>query len=432
MEFSEPVAALLKLSAVCLTFAALLRLRLPLWLAISGGGMEMALFSGISPAAWPGLAAGVLTDADFLLLCLMVFLIMLLSGIQDATGQSKKLVTGLEGHLRRPRLRLVLFPALVGLLPMPGGALFSCPMISTAAEGMGLSESRKALVNYWFRHIWEAAWPLYPGYALICALLQIPLTRYCRYTFPLIFLALGVGWLYYLRDVPVSEPARQAAAPPESLCRVLLNALPIAVTLGGAALFGLLGEAFFPNLPGQTAFCLSIALGTATALWQGGGTSLKSLGKLAFNRGTARMLLLLLAIFIFKDTVRRAGLVEAFSHIEADMALILPVFILAPFLSGLLTGIMVGFVGMCFPVLIGLAAASPVLREHMVPLVILATVAGHCGQMLSPLHVCLVVTGEYFNLGLADMWRRLVAPVTLIFAGGALWTLCLFFFDARF
>jgi integral membrane protein (TIGR00529 family) len=454
MEFSETTIALCKLLAVCATLMALLRLHLPLWLTICGGCLEVAVFSGIGPASWPGIVAGVLTNADFLLLCLMIFLIMFLSSIQDATGQSRKLVTGLERHLRHPRIRLVLFPALVGLLPMPGGALFSCPMIRAATEGMEISERRKALVNYWFRHIWEASWPLYPGYALICALLQIPLSLYWRYTFPLVFMALAIGWLFFLRDLDASKTAgHEAGASPsrredmpsagesdrpgtdaagESLGDVLLNALPLAVTLGGAAVFGLLFDVFFPKLSGQTVFSFSLALGIGTAFWQERGAASIPLRRLAFNRSIARMLLLLLALFVFKDTIRVAGLVDAFSHIGTGFLVIVSAFIILPVLSGILTGVMVGFVGMCFPILIGILQAAPALQAYMAPLIVLATVAGNCGQMLSPVHVCLVVTGEYFGTNLADMWRRLMAPVGMFLLGGGMWALCLYFFDARF
>ncbi|MDR2056486.1 MAG: DUF401 family protein [Desulfovibrio sp.] len=454
MELSETAIALCKILAVCATLMVLLRFHLPLWLIICGGCLEVAVFSGVGPASWPNIVAGVLTNVDFLLLCMMIFLIMLLSSIQDATGQSRKLVTGLERYLRHPRIRLVLFPALVGLLPMPGGALFSCPMIRAATEGMKISECRKALVNYWFRHIWEAAWPLYPGYALICALLQIPLSLYWRYTFPLVFVALGIGWFFFLRDLDASRTARHGTEVSSSrrediLCAgesdqlrndsagerlggVLLNALPLAVTLGGAAVFGLFFDAFFPKLPGQAVFSFSLALGIGTALWQGRCAASIPLHKLAFNGSVARMMLLLLALFVFKDTIRVAGVVDAFSHIETNVLVIVSAFIILPMLSGILTGVMVGFVGMCFPILIGILQATPALQTHMTPLIVLATVAGNCGQLLSPVHVCLVVTGEYFGTNIADMWRHLIAPVTLFLLGGSLWVLCLYLLSAHF
>jgi hypothetical protein len=40
--------------------------------------------------------------------------------------------------------------------------------------------------------------------------------------------------------------------------------------------------------------------------------------------------------------------------------------------------------------------------------------------MLSPLHVCLIVTCEFFNTRLPRIWRSLVGPVAALFIGGVM------------
>ncbi|NOZ25607.1 MAG: DUF401 family protein [Nitrospirae bacterium] len=72
----------------------------------------------------------------------------------------------------------------------------------------------------------------------------------------------------------------------------------------------------------------------------------------------------------------------------------MPVLFLLPFLTGVLTGITVGFVGSTFPLIMSLAGSDP----HAFTL---AFASGFIGVLLSPVHVCLVLTREYFN---ADMW----------------------------
>ncbi len=57
-------------------------------------------------------------------------------------------------------------PALIGMLPMPGGAIFSAPLVDSVDDNDELFSSEKAAVNYWFRHIWEYWWPMYPGVIL--------------------------------------------------------------------------------------------------------------------------------------------------------------------------------------------------------------------------------------------------------------------------
>lgn len=439
MEFSAQTLATGKLFAIFAVLVVLLRLHVPLWLTIFAGALTTALLCGISPAVWPGLFASVLQQPDFLILCFMIFLILVLSGVQEATGQSHDLVEGLEGYIHSPRIRLVIFPALVGLLPMPGGALFSCPMIRDAARNMNLGPERKALINYWFRHIWEVAWPLYPGYALACTLIGIPMSRLMLFTFPAVFIAFGTGWFFFLRDLGrslVETPAEDGACGAKTAARqplgaVLMNALPIAVTLLGAAVLGLLFKLLWPQLPGQTAFCFSLALAIATALYQGRRRMKRPLTRIAFSRNTGRIMLLLFAIYVFKDTIAQGGIVSELSHIGQSPLIVCLTVVLIPFVSGMLTGILVGLVGLSFPIIIGVLAHSP-MQEYATPLLVLALIAGNCGQMLSPLHVCLVVTGEFFSTTLPSLLRSLLLPTLVIFCCGLLWAAALYMMGVSF
>ena len=133
----------------------------------------MGFLFGLGPV--PLVKAGVLalTQEKFHFLIAIVGLILILSDAMERSGQSKRLMNALSGFLRSPRLRLVFFPALIGLLPMPGGAVFSAPMVKTVSEDMRISNSQRAVVNYWFRHVWELVWPLYPGIILTLGLANI-------------------------------------------------------------------------------------------------------------------------------------------------------------------------------------------------------------------------------------------------------------------
>ena len=450
MEISESFLALIKLILVFPLILLLLRLRMPLWLAIVAGAVAVALSCGVAPTDWPGIIFAVVRQRDFLLLILMVFLILLLSSVQEAAGQSRLLVQGLEQHLRRPRLRLVFFPALIGLLPMPGGALFSCPMIKAAAGDMGVSEQKKAVINVWFRHIWELAWPLYPGYVLACSFLGIPLYRLCQFTFPIVPLAFAVGWFFLMRDLRPASPeaqtddradqdhddaqtdgafpdpaSQQAPCAPgriQSLPETLLHSLPIAVTLIGAIFFSLLFGVFLPNAPGPLGFSMALFCAICVALWQGRKRMRRSFVSLVFSANTRKMMLLLFVIYTFKETIAVSGLIRSLGEFGDSAPMVVLSFVLLPFIGGMLTGVMFGFVGISFPILLGVLAHSP-LREYALPLAILGLIAGNAGQLLSPLHICLVVTSEFFTTPIPGILRRFVAPVLTLFAGSVLWVL---------
>jgi integral membrane protein (TIGR00529 family) len=426
MPFSASTLALGKLLLVFGGMLFLLRLRWQLWKVVFCACGLLALLSGLPPREWIALPVDTAFQSDFLAMMAMVFGIILLSGVQDATGQSRRLVGALSRCIRSPRVRLVFFPALVGLLPMPGGALYSCPMLDDAAQGMNVDARQKTLINYWFRHIWEISWPLYPGYVLISSLLDISLTVLLRYTFPIVICSFVTGWIFFIRGI---TPGGENVSPPAEFSRgapgaALYEALPLIVTLIGAIPAGIVLGRALPGLPPAFSFILSIACGLAVALFQGRGKRDRSLSALILNAAMGRLALLLYAIFLFKNLIIRSGMIALLGQTGGGTPVILLLFLLLPFAGGMLTGVMVGFVGVSFPILLGLLAQSG-LQEYLLPLVIAAAVAGNIGQLFTPLHACLALTCEYFRISFSDIWRSLAPPLAVQLSAGIAWCLLL-------
>ena len=430
MLFSPTATAFAILFAVFAIVLLCVWRKLPLWLAILAGAASLAAFTHIPVMTMLELALRPLGNASFILLAGILYLILALSGVQALSGQTSRLVALLEERIVSPRLRLAVFPALIGLLPMPGGALISCPMLEQSAKTMGLSPKQKGSINYWFRHIWEVSWPLYPGYILTSSLLHLPLSRLATFTFPLVLLSAVIGWLFFLpkQSIPASKPATGPFTP---MRLVLAEALPLLVTLLGAGVFSLLFDVAKLNAPSQLPFLLSLLLGLIIALWQGRHTTSGPLQPIFINANAPRLILLIYAIFYFKDVIEASGIVETIALIGNNGLALYALFIILPFVCGLLTGIMVGFVGASFPILIGTLHQAG-LQEHAVPLMILALAAGNCGQLLSPLHVCLVVTTDYFKTPMHNVWRELPLPLLIQFLGNVVWVIILFFAGARF
>lgn len=428
---SETSLAFIKLFATFGVILLLLRLHFSLWKTIAAGCVCMALLTGLPLRNWVNIPLQTFAQSDFIIMQVMLFGILVLSGIQAASGQNQRLVDGLERYVRWPRIRLVLFPSLVGLLPMPGGALFSCPMLDAAAHGMNLSPKRKALINYWFRHIWEMAWPLYPGYILVCQLLHIPLLALLKYTIPLVVCAFISGWFFYMRgintdNIPEPGTMEDMHFSHHPLLSVVYEAAPMLITILGAAICGLILNNIAPDLPSQVAFMISLTLGIATALWQGRDKLGKSLMQIAFNKSTVNMFVLITCIYIFKNVIAESGIVAQLSHVGGSFAVVILLFIALPLICGMLTGIMVGYVGACFPILLGILLESS-LQELTLPLVLLGIICGNIGQLLTPLHVCVVISCEYYHVKFVDLWRNLVPPLITQFCYGSLWVAIIYF-----
>ncbi|MGD8337680.1 MAG: DUF401 family protein, partial [Desulfobacterales bacterium] len=97
---------------------------------------------------------------------------------------------------------------------------------------------------------------------------------------------------------------------------------------------------------------------------------------------------------------------------------LMPITMLLPFLVGGVAGITIAFVGTTFPILISLIQTmghGHLLLAYMM----LALVSGFVGVLLSPLHLCLLLSNAYFKTTLAEVYRLLWQPCTiLILAAG--------------
>jgi hypothetical protein len=109
------LAPFLKVLFAFLIMLAGMRFKIGLGLSILAGGAIMGLLFGMGllPIARTGVLA--LTQEKFLFLAAIVGFILILSDAMERSGQSKRLMEALSGFLTSPRLRLVFFPALIGL-----------------------------------------------------------------------------------------------------------------------------------------------------------------------------------------------------------------------------------------------------------------------------------------------------------------------------
>jgi hypothetical protein len=86
-----------------------------------------------------------------------------------------------------------------------------------------------------------------------------------------------------------------------------------------------------------------------------------------------------------------------------------------PFLAGVMTGLTIAYVGITFPILMPLMGSGSL----SLGLLALAFGSGFAGVMLSPVHLCLILTREYFNADMAKVYHRLWIPSALVLAAAA-------------
>jgi len=112
--------------------------------------------------------------------------------------------------------------------------------------------------------------------------------------------------------------------------------------------------------------------------------------------------------------LEKSGLLPAAGKelVSSGIPLVIAVAIL-PFLGGMITGIASGFTGTAFPLLVGLMNTE---GSGLTPLstLVLGYGFGYVGLLLSPVHLCLLVTRDYFSATLSKVYMQLLPGVAVI------------------
>jgi len=408
---------------ILLVFVAILlaiRLKLSLGNAFLLGSILLGFLFGFSTRPILSSMVKSIIDPKTLSLALIVSLILVLSNSMEITGQMRRMLDHFRGLIADARINLMIFPALIGLLPMPGGAVFSAPMVKDLGKNLELNGAQLSYINYWFRHVWEYCWPLYPGILLATILADIDFVSFVGYMCPVTIVALLAGYIPLLgnRELHRRED-RVGGKTVRPFLRELSPILNVIITgLGLGALISLL----FPGLSISKETGLNMAL-CISILWVWKSNRLSPVRVWALLRSPqiVQMIYMVFTIIVFKgilEDTQAAGLVSG-ELIRHRVPLMLIAMIL-PFLVGMITGYTLAFVGVSLPILIPLLSASgelPVIFAY----VMLVMVCGFLGVLFSPLHLCFILSNEYFNTTYTRVYRYLYLPCLSVLATGVVY-----------
>lgn len=354
----------------------------------------------ISPLALAKNIALAVIDPVTLELFAIIILVIFLGNLLQGKGNLKKIVSSLETFIKNPRLSLIIPPALMGLLPMPAGALFSAPMVEESSRNLRISTESKTFLNYWFRHIWEYTWPLYPALILAAAILDIPIRKIIVAQLPLTLAAILAGLFFGMKKISLSQNLANKKKPGEVLQGILsfiINIWPILAIIFLVLVFKI-----------ELILALLIITGTFLATARLKGREIFLAVKKSFSW---EMLFLIASVMIFKRILEISPLFAAIPTLFEDLGVspLLLLFLL-PFLIGLLTGLTAAFVGIAFPLLLPIIFQS----EPNLTYVMFAYVGGFAGVLLSPVHLCLIVTKQYFKADFKKIYKMLLSPVAFV------------------
>ncbi len=401
--------------------------------SVAVGTVVLALWSGHSVPAMALIAWRRFLSGGTLLLVLVVFEVIWLSSQMSVTGVMGDLVEAVRARLSR-RGAVAVLPAVIGLLPMPGGAVFSAPLVDSVDADDSISPHLKTQANHWFRHIWEYWWPLYPGVLLAMELTGLDVWQFMLLGIPLSLCAVAAGYVFLLRRIP-AEGGDRAAGHSAVGHRFLVLVLPIIVVIGcyAAVRLSYAGvELAWPGAPAMNKYIpMAIGLvGAMLVLQRQRPLGRSGWREILLSRRALNMAAIVAAVSVYGGFVdarlpNGEPLVAQMRVEMADWGIpFLAIVMLLPLVSGLATGLSIGFVGASFPIVISLLGDRPPMSV-LLSTTVLAYGFGFAGMLLSPVHVCLVVASEYFKTRVLANAAGLLKPTAVVLTASFLYHLLL-------
>jgi len=395
---------LLKIGFIFFAIIILTFMKVNLWISLLGTTFLVGLLFHL-PVAKIGMdLVSATLDEKTLLLIAALFTILFFSNLLKETGRMNKILEGFRYILKDMRVVVALLPAMIGLMPLVGGALVSAPMVVEGSDQLKLSPERRTFINYWFRHVWEYILPTYPALILAATLVGVPVRKLGWVNFPLTPVAILSGAMIGFWGISNSKEGGEVSQR-TSVWELLTNLLPLI-------------------------FALVLVIGFKVELAYAFGLTI--LGMILFNRIDPRtilkalkgslsieLLLTVVTVMGFKKVLESSQAILTISTFLSSSGVpfrLIAIFV--PLIVGLMTGMTIAPIAIGFPILIPLFQNDPDFLNYMM----LAFASGIAGDLLSPFHLCLVLTKDYFHAEWKGIFRLLWVPVASLLGVALLMT----------
>ncbi len=388
---------IVKLGLVILMIFILLRKKVAIGNAILASSF---LLWGLSGFDFSGLGNAFMTtlrDPRGWVIVGALYFIMWLEYLFRTRGIMDSFLSTIQQTIPNRKAVMMIIAAFLGLLPSMGGAIFSAPMVKKLADPLDMTTTDQSLTNFWSRHLVDYTNPMAPALLLASTTVQVPVGEMLIHLVGYGVLAVILGWFFCFPQVPnvLPEHHKQTMGHQKTL---ILALSPI------VAIFILI--LVFKLNAGIATFLATSVL--TIILWRGFSDFKRQVTE-SFN---VKIFWTVGVILFFQNVLVNTGMVSGLIDYfqQTGLSPAVGISILA-FIMGALTGMMQGFVAIVFPFVAGAALGD-------VTFAVLIYVVGVSGQMMTPTHLCMTLTMDYFKADWGIFYKKLIPmQLTIMFAG---------------
>lgn len=348
------------------------------------------------------------TSVDLLTISIVLstFGVMLLSQLYKETKMINRLSESLSRIIKNPKIVVSVLPAVLGFLPVAGGALMSAPLVDSEGEKLGLKPQKKAYVNLWFRHTIFPVYPLGQVLILTAALSEATISSIIIRNIPVVAVMVVVGYVIGFWKTPNPKSTLTGSEPNHNFKDFLVAFSPILATIVvavGLSLtpYGLSKQGFDVLIATFIGLIVLIAISK---------TNLKTFTKSLKGWGIYGITFAAYGAFLLGNIIKATEISTIFESVVAsgnvDITLLLTGI---PAVLGVLTASALGGVSIAMPILGGIMALSPRTAS-------LIYISAYLGYVISPTHLCFAFTADYFKCHLGKIYKYVVPSFIVTFA----------------
>lgn len=353
------------------------------------GAVGFALLAGVDILQS---LTNVLTDPSILSLIIIMTLIPILGGIMEESGLMIEMIQKMRISRKSS---LMMIPALFGLLPVPGGALMSAPIvqqIDTEADA-----NKKVSINVWFRHMPIMVYPLSSSLIIASILTDINLYILVLGLLPGLIVMWLIGYITLVRNVsPFPEQGER------DLKRAFHNLLPILI----APIIDFIGRTLF-DIPVPELFLL---VGLVFSIWLAlrfGNMNFSNVKIISKKMKIWRFPLIIFSMFMFLEVFILSGAPEEIASVDLSVFLL----ILIGFFLGFATGRIQLPISIIIPIYI---VQFTGITMPLLDFIFIYTSIS-LGYLITPIHPCVSYSTEYFETSFIKAVKILGKPIIISF-----------------
>ncbi|MDW5298567.1 MAG: DUF401 family protein [Sedimentibacter sp.] len=374
------------------------KLKLSYILLITAG--SLAVTSGIGIEAARESVLNVFIESSSLNTILTVMMVSILGGLMKYYKILEKIVETIMNIICNKKNILVIIPAVIGVLIIPGGALLSAPFINDIGEEMNIPSGRRAAINLVFRHIAMFILPYSTGLLVISATIpDISIPRLVVFNLFYVIPMLIIGYLLYIKNIK-SENLLLRKNIGINVYKLALYTSPIYICVIINAITGLpfyitmIASVFIVYLLGDKNDFLRITCKSLN--WQ--------------------IVLMVITVLLMKEIILKMdGLLLIFSNMfneSNNMISILIIFLIFSIFFGYITGNQTAALAIILPMISQLDISLEMMHIY----IYFSFVSTFIGYFFSPIHLCQAFTIHLMNVSTSELYKeyKLYAPIMLL------------------